>query len=126
MIVPATQLRILLLASTAVLATAGDKGPYNGKWQVHESVAGFENTGTCTFTQNGSDLSGSCGSEQGPLALTGKVEDKKATWSLKAEFNGSPLTVRFTGTMDAQKKITGTVAVEEFAVEGEFTATPAE
>jgi len=112
-----------LLASTAALGLAADKGTFSGKWKVSQSIAGHDNSQSCTFTQEGNDLAGSCGGEQGALKITGKVEDKKITWSTKSEYNGSPLTINYTGTIDAQDKITGTVMVEEFSVEGEFTAS---
>jgi hypothetical protein len=115
----------LLLASTAALAVAADPGAFSGKWQVSQSIAGNENTQTCTFAQNGNDLSGSCGSEQGTIQISGKVDDKKVTWSFKTEYNGSPLTVSYAGTIDAQNKITGTVTVEEFSVSGDFSAIQA-
>jgi len=115
----------LLLVSTAMVAVADDKGAYNGKWQVRQNIAGNESSQTCTFTQTGKDLSGSCGSDQGTLQISGKVDDRKAVWSFKTEYNGSPLTVRYEGAMDAQNKITGTVTVDEFSVSGDFSATPA-
>ena len=114
-----------LLASAALVAAAADNGTFSGKWQVRQNIAGNENSQTCTFTQNGNDLSGSCGAEDKTLQINGKVDDKKVTWSYKTEYNGSPLTIKYTGTIDPQNKISGTVFVEEFSVEGEFTATQA-
>jgi hypothetical protein len=114
-----------LLASAALVAAAADKDSLSGKWQVHQSIGGNENSQTCTFTQNGNDLSGSCGVEDKTVQIVGKVDDKKVTWSYKTEYNGSPLTLQYTGTIDPQNKISGTLLVEEFSVEGEFTATQA-
>ncbi|WP_321478183.1 hypothetical protein [uncultured Paludibaculum sp.] len=112
----------LLLVSTAVLATADDKATVSGKWQVHLSIAGNENDQVCTLTQDGSDLSGTCVSEQATVKITGKVEDKKVSWIYKSEYNGSPLTIKYTGTVDGAK-INGSVLVEEYSAEGDFTAT---
>jgi hypothetical protein len=53
----------------------------------------------------------------------GKMDEKNVTWKYQSEYNGSPLTVTFKGTLDSATKITGRVAVEEFGIEGEFTAT---
>jgi hypothetical protein len=114
-----------LLASAAILAVAQDKAAFAGKWEVRQSIAGNDNTQTCTFTQTGNDLTGTCGMEDKQLQISGKVDDKKVTWSFKTEYNGSPLTVKYAGAMDAQNKISGTVMVEEFNVEGEFSATQA-
>ena len=112
-----------LLASATALAMAADKGTFSGKWKVSQSIAGHDNTQACTFTQNGNDLSGSCATDEATVKISGKVDDKKITWVFKSEYNGSPLTIKYTGTIDAQNKITGTVFVEEYSVEGEFTAT---
>jgi len=113
-----------LLASTT-LAVAADDVAFSGKWQLQQSIAGNESTQTCTFTQKGTDLSGSCGGQQGPVQINGKIDGKKVNWMFKGEYNGSPLTVRYAGAMDDQKKISGTVTVEEYSVSGDFTATPA-
>lgn len=120
-------MRILVLSFLlALAAVAADKGAFSGKWQVSQSIGGHDNTQSCTFTQNGNDLSGSCGAEDKTLQISGKIDDKKVTWSYKSEYNGSPLTVKYSGTIDAQNKISGTMTVEEFSVEGEFTATQAQ
>jgi hypothetical protein len=55
--------------------------------------------------------------------ISGKVDEKKITWMYKSEYNGSPITVNYKGTLDSTTKITGTVNVEEYGAEGEFTAT---
>lgn len=113
----------LLLVSTAVVASAQDKVSLSGKWQVHLSVASNESDQTCTLTQEGNDLTGTCGSDQATGKLTGKVEEKAVTWTLKSEYNGAPLTIKYKGALDGTGKITGSVLVEEYSVEGEFTAT---
>lgn len=113
----------LLLVSTAVIASAQDKVSLSGKWQVHLSVASNESDQTCTLTQEGNDLTGTCGSDQATGKLTGKVEDKTVTWTYKSEYNGAPLTIKYKGALEGTSKITGSVLVEEYSVEGEFTAT---
>ncbi len=113
----------LLLAFAAALAAAADT-PLAGKWLVHNSIGGNESDQTCTFEQNGSELAGSCTSELGTVKITGKVEGKKVSWSYKSEYQGTPLTAKYTGTLDSENRISGTVSVEEFGVEGEFSAAP--
>ncbi|QOY90924.1 hypothetical protein [Paludibaculum fermentans] len=113
----------LLLVSTAVVASAQDRVSLSGKWQVHLNVAGNESDQTCTLTQEGSDLTGTCDSDQATGKLAGKVADKTVAWTFKSEYNGAPLTIKYKGTLDGTSKITGSVLVEEYSVEGEFTAT---
>jgi hypothetical protein len=106
------------------LAPAAGAASLTGKWQVHVSIAGNESDAACSLTQNGGELSGSCSAEQGAAQLSGTVDGNKVTWSYKIDYNGSPLTRKYAGALDGGK-ITGAVTVEEFGVEGEFTATQA-
>jgi len=112
---------VLTCAATATLA--GDNAPLSGKWQVHNSIANSESDQSCTFTQKDNDLSGACTSDAATGNITGKVNGKKVNWTFKSEYNGSPLTMKFEGTIDSDTKITGSVSVVEFSVEGGFTAT---
>jgi hypothetical protein len=115
----------LAMMILAGVAAAADDGPFNGKWQVQQNIAGNESTQLCTFAQKGAELTGTCGSEERKFTVAGKVEDKKVSWSYQVEYNGSPLTLKYTGTIDAENKITGTVLVEEYSVAGDFTGTKA-
>ena len=110
-------------ASAAPSALPAADSSLTGKWKVHSAIAGNENDASCTFAQANSDLAGTCTSEQGTVKVKGRVEGKKVTWSYDAEYNGSPLTVNFNGTLDAGR-ISGEVNVEQFGVGGDFTATP--
>ena len=110
------------VAATESAAPAANNLSLTGKWKVHTSVEGNDSNSECTITQTDNDLAGTCASEQGSGKITGKVDGKKVTWSYLTEFNGSPLTVKYNGTLDAGK-ITGDASVVEFGVGGEFTAT---
>lgn len=115
-------LSLLALSLLSLPAAAAD-GSVNGAWHVHSSIVGNESDQDCAFTQTGRDLTGSCVGQQGKVQITGKVEDNKVSWSFQSEYNGTPLTVNYSGTL-ASGKITGTVSVPEFSVDGEFSATP--
>jgi hypothetical protein len=106
------------------LAIAADSAPISGKWNIHSNIAGNESDSVCTLTQKDSDLTGTCKTDTGEGNATGKVDGTKVTWSYDTEYNGSPLTVKYSGTFDsAANKIAGTVSVEQFGVDGDFTAT---
>ena len=115
----------LLFMSTAIIAAAADTPSLTGDWTVHSNIGGNESDMTCSFTQKDKDLSGICKTHEGNVNIKGYVsdKDKKVMWTYKSEYNGSPLTVTYTGSLDTDK-VTGTVKVEEFNVDGEFTATP--
>lgn len=112
-------LSVVLLSSFALAQST--TALLTGKWKVHNNVAGNESDSDCTFTQTVNDLTGSCTTDKDPVKISGKVDGKKVTWSYKSDYNGTPLTVTYTGTVDGDK-ITGEEAVDPFAVTGDFTA----
>jgi hypothetical protein len=111
-----------LLASAAILAQAADDA-LSGKWQISMSIGGTDREQSCTFAQKDKELTGTCNTDRGIVQINGKVDEKNVAWKYQPEYNGSPLTVSFKGTMDSATSIKGRVAAEEFGVEGEFTAT---
>ena len=114
----------LLLATVSAMTLAAGDVSLSGKWQVHSSVAGNDNEQSCVFTQKDSALSGTCTSaDSTKVEITGKVDGKKVSWSYKSEYNGTPLTVQFEGTIDESNQVKGGVMVPEFSAEGDFTAT---
>jgi hypothetical protein len=114
-----------LLTSAALTVLAADKASFTGKWKTHSSIAGNESDGECTLTQTDNDLAGTCKTSDGTDAkATRKVDGAKVTWQFDSEYNGTPLTIKYDGTLDtALSKIAGTVSVDPFGVDGGFTAT---
>jgi hypothetical protein len=113
----------VLLASASALAVRADNVSLSGKWEVHSNVAGNESAVECTFIQKDNDLGGNCATNHGDKPLTGKVNGTKITWSYDSEYEGTPLTVKYSGTIDsAAAKLSGSVTVEPFGVDGDFTA----
>jgi hypothetical protein len=113
----------VLLASAVVLPAAAEDASLSGAWQVVSNIAGNESRMDCSFTQKESDLTGPCRSDRGNVEVKGRVDGKRVTWTYKTEYQGNPLTVTYKGTLDSATKMTGTVSVVEFGVEGDFTAT---
>ena len=115
-------LSAVILVSTASLAAA-DPSSFAGKWQVHNDIAGNISEFTCTFEQNGTELAGDCVTAENTIKITGTVEEQKISWVFKSEYNGSPITLTYKGSLNEEQKIEGTVFVEEYSAEGNFTAT---
>jgi hypothetical protein len=107
-----------------VLALTAAELSLSGKWEVHQNISGNESKQTCMFTQAGDELTGTCETANGKVQIAGKVKEAKVTWSFKSEYNGTPLTVNYNGSIESNK-ISGIVAVPEFSVDGDFTATQA-
>ena len=110
----------LTLTSTTVAAQGGSVG---GVWEVNATVGGTPSYMKCTFSQKDADLTGTCEGEQGPRAITGKVDGKTVSWQFNTQWEGQTLTVGYKGTMESAEKIAGTVDVQPLSVSGEFTAT---
>ena len=97
----------------------------SGTWAVAQNIGGTAVEMKCTITQKDADLSGTCASDQGTLAITGKVDGKNVTWQFGTDYNGQALTIVLAGTLDTPEKIAGTVDVRPMGVSGDFTATKA-
>jgi hypothetical protein len=113
----------ILFASSTLVLSAADAPSATGSWQIHNSIAGNESDMACSFTQKDSDLTGTCSSTSGAVTINGKIDGKKVNWTYKSEYNGGPITMTYKGTADSTEKISGSVTVEEYSVDGEFTAT---
>jgi hypothetical protein len=113
-----------LLVSGAVTSLAADSPSVSGKWKIHSSIAGNESDSVCTLTQTSNDIGGTCKGADGKDAkATGKADGAKVTWSIDGDYNGTPLTIKYTATLGSTEgKFAGTVAVAPFGVEGDFTA----
>lgn len=121
----AALLSVSALMTTAVPSSAADAPTLTGKWNVHISIAGREADAICTFEQKGEDLTGSCAGAAGSFNVSGKVAEKKVTWTYKSTSEAGPVTLNYRGAIQSPTSITGSVNVEEFGVEGQFTATQA-
>lgn len=115
-------LNAIVLATTVLSA---QDVSVDGKWNLNSNIAGNVSDLTCTFTQKEQELTGTCESEQGPLAVKGKVDGKKVTWQFDVRWEGELLTLAYAGSLDDPAKIAGTVDVQPVGVTGDFTATPA-
>ena len=112
----------LVFASSAFAAGAPS---LTGQWSIHNSIAGNESDQACKWVQTDNKLTGTCkNQEDKDVAIAGSLDGKKLTWQYESEYNGSPLTLVYTATLDDSGKITGSVEVQPYGVTGDFTATP--
>ena|ERR1700676_1829500 len=120
-----------LLAASALLfaASAFAAGAPNltGEWNIHNTIAGNESDQPCKFVLAENKLTGTCKSaEDKDVAVIGSLDGNKLTWKYESEYNGTPLTLIYTATLDESGKIAGSVEVQPYGVTGEFIATPKE
>lgn len=116
----------MLLALTLVsLLNAAPADSLNGTWQLKGDVAGNPLNEICTIHQAGTALTGTCQiQDRAPFPLEGEVKDGKITFKHGGDYEGTALTMIYTGTL-AANQITGTIDVQPFSVSGSFTGTPA-
>ena len=111
----------LLLASTVFAAGTPN---LTGSWSIHNSIAGNESDQECKFVQTENKLTGTCKGQPNDVDITGTLDGNKVSWQYESEYNGTPLTLIYTATLDDSGKISGSVEVQPFAVTGDFTASP--
>jgi len=111
----------LLMTSTAFAAGTAN---LTGQWSVHNSIAGNESDQECMLVQTDSKITGSCKDTEKEVQITGSIDKNKVTWTYQSEYNGTPLTLTYTGTLDDSSKIAGSIEVSPFGVTGDFTAIP--
>ncbi|MBS1803242.1 MAG: hypothetical protein JST28_07725 [Acidobacteria bacterium] len=117
------------LALSAVLfaASAFAAGAPNltGSWTIHNSIAGNESDQPCKFVLAENKLTGSCKNQDDKdLEVTGTLDGNKLTFKYDSDYNGTPLTLTYSATLDDSGKVAGTVEVQPFGVSGDFTAIP--
>lgn len=109
----------MLFACSAFAAGAPN---LTGQWSVHNSIAGHESDTECKLVQTDDKLTGTCISNDKDVEVTGSLDGNKATWTYDTEYNGTPITLTYTVTLDDSGKMAGEVEVQPFNVMGEFTA----
>ena len=116
-----------VLALAAVAVPAQDTpapASVAGAWKVTGDIMGYPVDTLCTFAQDGKKLSGSCKNtgESKATDITGDVDEKKVTWSLKTEYNGQEITVTFKGAPADASQFKGDIDVQPLNVAGTFEA----
>ena len=113
---------LFIFAATSALAAGAPN--LTGQWTVHNSIAGNDSDQECKFVQTDTKLTGTCKGTYKDVQITGSIDGNKVTWKYESDYNGSPLTLTYTATLDDSGKIAGSVNVDPFSVTGDFTATP--
>lgn len=119
--------RAVVFAPVVLLAASAFGAGTNmtGQWTIHQNIANNESDQECTFVQTDNNITGTCKSMEGKdLAVTGSVDGSKVSWKFDSEYNGTPLTLVYTATVDDSGKVAGNVDVQPFNVSGDFTAVP--
>jgi hypothetical protein len=111
---------VCLLMFASLPALADD---FSGVWKIDGSIADHPVNPTCTLKQTDTQISGNCkGDDDHPLSVEGSVKQKQVTWKYDQEYEGTVYTLTYTGTLDSNTSIRGTVTADPSDTSGDFTA----
>ena len=114
-----------VLFVAALLGTPSDS--LSGTWQVTGDVMGNPLNEICILKQTGNALIGSCKAAAPTDALawavTGEVNGATVTFSHGGDYEGTPLTIAYSGTLSSGTQLKGNVEVAPFGAGGTFSAT---
>jgi hypothetical protein len=111
-----------VIAQTAPLPALSSS---TGSWKIDGNVQGVPVIMTCAIVETDKVLSGACTGDDGTThTIKGKVQEKVVTWAFDSSYQGQPITVTMSGTVDATgMKMSGSIAVDPLQADGGFTAT---
>jgi hypothetical protein len=115
-------LALAAFVSTPCFAGAG-AATLDGTWRVNGEVQGNPVNPICVLAEKDAKITGTClGTDGKPVPVTGTVTDKGYKWQYDTAYQGSGITIYFTGSFDKDGNLAGGVYVEPYAVDGSFTA----
>jgi hypothetical protein len=118
-------LGLAMLIAVPAIAAAPASVDITGTWAVSGDVQGVGVSETCVLAQAADGkLTGSCDVQgMAKYDATGTVTDKTVIFQHAGTYEGSALTLTYTGKINSDGGITGTIDVDPMAVTGSFSAT---
>jgi hypothetical protein len=117
---------LVLVMSLSGSANAAAPATFTGTWKIAGNVQGIPVLVTCAMVQTPDlKVTGACVDDQSKShPMSGIVKDQQLSWNYASEYEGTPIVITWTGTMDATgAAMKGSIAVDPFGVDGDFTAT---
>lgn len=112
----------LALRPAAVSAQSAAKLDVSGKWQLNVTTSAGTGTPTLTLVQRGDSLTGHYSSQVlGEADVKGALKGAAITFGMNVEMQGTPIAVRYSGTVESADAMKGTVDLGGQAT-GTFTA----
>ena len=94
-------------------ATAPSSTNVTGAWAMQVETPNGPGSPTFTFKQEGEKLSGQYKGVFGEAPVNGTVKDNKIEFSIKVEAQGQAMTVTYSGTIEKDGTMKGTVSLGE-------------
>lgn len=107
--------------SSPAAAAPADKTDVTGAWAFAVETQAGSGTPTFTFKQEGEKLTGQYKGQFGEAPLTGSVKGNKIDFSIKVQAQGQEGTIKYTGTVEKDGTMKGTVDFGELGA-GTWTA----
>src|SRR6185436_3574993 len=107
--------------SSPAPAAPADKTDISGAWAFQVETPAGSGTPTFTFKQEGEKLTGQYKGAFGEAPLTGTVKANKIEFSLKVQAQGQDATINYTGTVEKDGTMKGTVTLGDLG-SGTWTA----
>jgi hypothetical protein len=103
---------LLIVALCSASASARAPADVSGTWDLEMKLAGdVVSTGVCTFKQDDTKLTGTCGSTE-KFPISGQVQDHRVSWAFDEKQNGTQRRMEFAGELDQQGTgITGSCSI---------------
>jgi len=98
-------------ATAAAGPTTAASPNVTGAWAMQVETPNGSGTPTFTFKQEGEKLSGQYKGLFGEAPVTGTVKDNKIEFSIKVDAQGQPMTLTYSGTIEKDGTMKGTVSV---------------
>ena len=112
-------LPLLIFSTTTLLA----QPTVPGAWTISGDVQGYPINETCTFTQTGDKVTGSCvDSDSKKRDTTVTIDGQKVVFVHDGEYVSKPLTLTYTGTWNDKGELRGDIDVKPLGSSGTFTA----
>jgi hypothetical protein len=111
-----------LLLGLVLFSFAAMAADISGTWNAAVETEAGSGTPTFVFKQAGDQLTGTYSGAFGESKLTGTVKGNVVTWTFEAPANGENIKCTYSGTLDGDSKMKGTIDFGSLG-KGTFTAT---
>ena len=114
-------LTVIVVSLTAAAVAQTAKVDVSGVWIFSVESAAGSSSPTVTFKQEGEKITGHYSSQLvGEAPLVGTVKDQTINFTITGEVQGTPLVLKYTGTIENKDSMKGKLSTE-FG-DGTFTA----
>jgi hypothetical protein len=105
---------VLFTAVAALVPAVASAANVSGTWKLDVDVGGQAVPVTCSLTQTGAALTGTCNRSDGgekPAQVTGSVDGSTAKFAYDVQFQDMPLHIAYTATQVSDTAMTGSLDV---------------